>query len=519
MFRLATFGGLILTDPAGNAVIPQRRRLALLALLAVTGERGLTRDKILGCLWSESTADNARHALEQLLYSIRRQAPEALLLGTDPLRLNPQVVSADVVEFRRAIAAGDPSRAAALYQGPFLDGFYLAGESEFESWVEQERARLADEHAQALRQLATEARALGRHTAEIDFWKQISSTDPLGERAAAGLVRALVEAGDWAGAMRQAREYEARLRAEVPGAPAAGLVAMVERMGGERASPQPRQSGQEAAADQRYAIVREVGRGAVATVYLARDRKHDRDLALKILRPEIASASDARRFGREIAILARLHHPHILPLYDSGTLTLPNGRTGLFYVMPYVRGESLRQRLERETQLPIAESVHIAVEIADALSYAHAEGVVHRDIRPENILLEGGHALVADFGVARALEIAGGERLSSSGVVLGVPAYASPEQARGDRQVDGRSDLYSLGCVLYEMLAGTPPFTGATQTAVLARQLSEPPPPLRTVRPDVPPALEQVITEALAKQPERRHDASGFSAALARATK
>jgi serine/threonine-protein kinase len=163
--------------------------------------------------------------------------------------------------------------------------------------------------------------------------------------------------------------------------------------------------------------------------------------------------------------------------------------------------------------------VHIAVEIADALSYAHAEGVVHRDIRPENILLEGGHALVADFGVARALEIAGGERLSSSGVVLGVPAYASPEQARGDRQVDGRSDLYSLGCVLYEMLAGTPPFTGATQTAVLARQLSEPPPPLRTVRPDVPPALEQVITEALAKQPERRHDASGFSAALARATK
>jgi DNA-binding SARP family transcriptional activator len=515
MFRLATFGGLVLTDPAGNAVIPQRRRLALLALLAVADERGLTRDKILGWLWSESTADNARHALEQLLYSIRRQIPETLLLGTDPLRLNPQVVSADVAEFRRAIAAGDPSRAAELYQGPFLDGFYLAGESEFEDWVEQQRAKLAGEHAQALRQLATEAHALGRHTAEIDFWKRISSTDPLAERAAIGLVRALVDAGDWSGAMRQAREYEARLRAEVPGAPAAGLVAMVERMGGERVASQPKQSSQEAAPEQRYAIVREVGRGAVATVYLARDRKHDRDVALKVLRPEIASASDARRFGREIAIVARLHHPHILPLYDSGTLPMPSGRTGLFYVMPYVRGESLRQRLEREAQLPIAESVHIAGEIADALRYAHAEGVVHRDIRPENILLEGGHALVADFGVARALEIAGGERLATSGVILGVPAYASPEQARGDQQIDGRSDIYSLGCVLYEMLAGIPPFTGATQTAVLVRQMSEAPPPLRTVRPDVSPALEQVVVKALAKVPEQRYAAEGFSAALA----
>jgi serine/threonine-protein kinase len=514
MFRLATFGGLVLTDPAGNAVISQRRRLALLALLASAGERGLTRDKILGCLWSESTADNARHALEQLLYSIRRQVPEGLLLGTDPLRLNSQVVSADVMEFSRAIAAGDPSRAAELYQGPFLDGFYLAGEPEFEHWVEQQRAKLAGEHAQALRRLATEAHALGRHTAEIDFWRRITSTDPLGERAALGLVRALIEAGDWAGAMRQAREYETRLRAEVPGAPAAGLVAMVERMGGERAASQPKESAQGPAADQRYAILKEVGRGAVATVYLARDRKHDRDVALKILRPEIASASDARRFGREITILARIHHPHILPLYDSGTLPLPDGRTGLFYVMPYVRGESLRQRLEREPQLPVAESVHLAGEIADALGYAHAEGIIHRDIRPENILLQAGHALVADFGVARALEMAGGERLATSGAILGVPAYASPEQARGDREIDGRSDVYSLACVLYEMLAGSPPFTGATQTAVLARQLSEAPPPLRTVRPDVSPALEQAIVKALAKQPEQRYDAVELSAAL-----
>jgi len=515
MLRLGTFGGLVLTDAAGNAVIPQRRRLAFLALLAVAGDRGLTRDKVLGYLWSESASDNARHALEQLLYSMRRQLPVAPFQGTDPLRLNTQVVSADVVEFGRAIAAGDPARAVALYQGPFLDGFYLAGAPEFEQWAEQERARLSNEHAQALRKLAAEAHALGRHTTEIDLWRQITTADPLGERAAIGLVRALVEAGDWAGALRQAREYEERVREEVPGAPPPGLVAMVERLGSERPARRGGEASGEPAPGERYAIERELGRGAVATVYLARDRKHDRAVALKILRPEVASASDARRFSREIAILARLHHPHVLHLYDSGTLALPDGRTGLFYVMPYVRGESLRQRLEREGPLPIGDAVHLAREVADALGYAHGEGVVHRDIRPENILLEAGHALVADFGIARALEVAGGEQLSASGIVLGVAAYVSPEQARGGGDIDGRADIYSLGCVLYEMLAGTPPFTGATRAAVLARQMSDAVPSLRTVCPSVPPAIEGAVMRALAKRPKDRF-ATGleFAAAL-----
>jgi serine/threonine-protein kinase len=250
-------------------------------------------------------------------------------------------------------------------------------------------------------------------------------------------------------------------------------------------------------------------------VYLARDRKHDRAIALKILRPEIAAGSDAKRFVREIGFLARLHHPHILPLYDSGTLALQDGRLGLFYAMPYIRGESLRQRLEREVQLPVADAVHVAREVADALGYAHAEGIVHRDIRPENILLESGHALVADFGIARALETAGGERLSASGVILGVPAYVSPEQAGGTGEIDGRTDIYSLGSVLYEMLTGMPPFTGATRGAVLARVMAEAVPPLRTVRPDVPIQVERAVMTALAKQPKQRFaDAAAFAESL-----
>ncbi len=515
MFRLGTFGGLALTDDAGTVVIPQRRRLALLALLAVADERGLTRDKVLAYLWSESSSENARHALEQLLYSMRRQVPEALFQGTDPLRLNTRLVHADVVQFSRAIAASDPATAVSAYRGPFLDGFYLADAPEFERWAEQQRVRLSGEHAQALRKLASEAHALGRHTTEIDLWRQIASTDPLAERAAVGLVRALAEAGDWAGAMLHAVEYEARLREEVPGAPPTGLVALVERLGGERGARERREQARTPEADDRYAVERELGRGTAATVYLARDRRHDRLVALKVLKPEIAAGSDAKRFVREIGILARLHHPHILPLYDSGTLALADGRRGLFYVMPYVRGESLRQRLDREVQLPIAEAVHLAREVADALGYAHQEGIVHRDIRPENILLESGHALVADFGIARALETAGGEQLSASGVVLGVPAYISPEQAAGRGEIDHRSDIYSLGAVLYEMLTGMPPFSGATRGAVLARVMAEDVPPIRTVCPAVPPAVERVVLKALAKRPEQRFaDAAEFVAAL-----
>ena len=504
MLRLGTFGGLVLHDSAGEVVVPQRRRLALLALLAVAGSRGLTRDKILAYLWPESSSESARHALEQLLYSIRKQVPAPVIAGVDPLRLNPAVVETDVAEFTRAIAAGDSARAVACYRGPFLDGFFLPGVPEFEHWAEQERTRLAAEHAQALRRMAAEARDLGRQTTEIELWRRLVVGDPLSERAVVELVRALVETGDWTTALRHAREYEGRVREELPGVPVPDILALA---GGLKPRGERRPSEATARAveeGERYRIEREIGRGSMATVYLARDRKHDRAVALKVLKPEIAAGADRRRFEREIGLLARMHHPHILPLYDSGVLTLPDRRTGLYYVMPYVEGEALRHRLQRDGALPLADALHIAGEVADALAYAHDHNVVHRDIRPENILLEGGHALVMDFGIARVLEVSGNEAVSTSGLVLGDPVYMSPEQARGDSRIDGRSDIYSLGCVLYEMLAGVPPFTGATRAAVLSRTIADPLPPLRTVCPSVPAELEQTVVKALAKRPDDR---------------
>ena len=239
----------------------------------------------------------------------------------------------------------------------------------------------------------------------------------------------------------------------------------------------------------RYAIERELGHGGMATVYLARDLKHDRNVALKVLRPEVGAALGASRFLLEIKTTANLRHPHIVPLYDSGEVQLAPETTGdspqtlLYYVMPLVEGESLRERIDRDKQLPIDEALRIAGEVADALSYAHARGVVHRDIKPENIMLEGGHAVVADFGIARALTAAGGERLTETGMSVGTPMYMSPEQAAGDHDIDGRSDLYSLACVLYEMLGGQPPFTGTSAATITRQHMIAEPPPITNLRP------------------------------------
>jgi eukaryotic-like serine/threonine-protein kinase len=266
-----------------------------------------------------------------------------------------------------------------------------------------------------------------------------------------------------------------------------------------------------AALADRYRIERELGRGGMAVVYLAPDLKHGRQVALKVLRPELTPALGAERFQREIAIAARLQHPHILSLHDSG-----EAAGMLYYAMPYVEGETLRARLRREVQLDIAEAVRIASEVAGALAHAHGAGVIHRDIKPENILLSGRHAIVADFGIARALDVAGGAQLTETGLSLGTPCYMSPEQGMGSsRTLDGRSDLYALGCLLYEMLAGEPPFTGPTAQTILARHAVDPVPSLRTVRPTVSVALEAVITRALAKVPaDRFASAAEFLTAL-----
>ncbi|HEY0350478.1 MAG TPA: protein kinase, partial [Gemmatimonadales bacterium] len=279
----------------------------------------------------------------------------------------------------------------------------------------------------------------------------------------------------------------------------------------------------------RYAIERELGRGGMATVYLADDLKHRRKVAIKVLRPELTAVLGAERFDREIRIVAGLNHPHILPLYDSGTAGTRGSGEGelLWFSMPHVRGESLRQKLSHERQLPIDQAIAIVRQVGSALDHAHAHGLIHRDIKPENILLHEGEAMVSDFGISLATAREAGqrgsgaegsraeERLTGTGIMLGTPAYMSPEQAAGERALDPRSDVYSLGCVLYELLAGEPPYTGPTAQVVIAKRFTDPIPRVRRLRATVSPAVEQAIMKALATTPaDRFPSAAAFIEAL-----
>jgi eukaryotic-like serine/threonine-protein kinase len=264
---------------------------------------------------------------------------------------------------------------------------------------------------------------------------------------------------------------------------------------------------------ERFSVQREIGRGGMATVYLAQDHKHDRLVAIKVLRPELAATVSAERFLREIRTIARLQHPHILPLHDSGEFN-----DLLYYVMPYVQGESLRARMARGPRIELDEALRITLEVADALAEAHANQVVHRDIKPENILLSGGHALVADFGIARALSSAEDDTLTMVGLVVGTPAYMAPEQITAERSIDGRADIYALGCILYEMLAGSPPFAGGSIQEMMSKHTLAPVPHVRALRPEVPEFVDRALRKAMAKQPgDRFRDARAFGQALAQA--
>ncbi len=260
-----------------------------------------------------------------------------------------------------------------------------------------------------------------------------------------------------------------------------------------------------------YSIDRELGRGGMATVYLAQDLKHDRVVALKVLHPDLAASLGPDRFLREIKLAARLNHPHILPLFDSG-----EADGFLFYVMPYVEGESLREKLDRDQQLTVDEAVHHGRAIASALDYAHRQGIVHRDIKPENVMLYEGEAMVMDFGIAKAVSAAGSETLTQTGMMVGTPAYVSPEQAAGETNLDGKSDQYSLACVVYEMITGERPFAGATPQAIMAKRFSETPKPLRAIRNTVPESVEKAVSRAMSTDSAARYSTTAqFGQALA----
>ena len=260
----------------------------------------------------------------------------------------------------------------------------------------------------------------------------------------------------------------------------------------------------------RYRVARELGAGGMATVYLAEDLKHERKVALKVLKPELAAVVGADRFLAEIKTTANLQHPHILPLFDSG-----EADGFLFYAMPYVEGESLRERIDREHQLPVDDAVRIATNLAEAMDYAHRQGVIHRDIKPANVLLQDGKPVISDFGIALAVDAAGGGRLTETGLSLGTPHYMSPEQATGDLNVGPPADIWALGCVLYEMLAGEPPYVGSTRQAIVGRIVTGDPDPVTKHRKSVPPNVEAVLLKALEKVPaDRFHGGAEFAAAL-----
>src|ERR1035437_4044446 len=260
----------------------------------------------------------------------------------------------------------------------------------------------------------------------------------------------------------------------------------------------------------RYTIERELGAGGMATVFLAEDLKHKRKVALKVLKPELAAVLGAERFVQEITTTASLQHPHILALFDSGTAD-----GFLFYVMPWIPGETLREKLNRETQLGVDEAVRIAREVLDALEYAHQHGIVHRDIKPENILLHGGHAMVADFGIALAVSAAAGGRMTETGLSLGTPHYMSPEQATAEKEITARSDVYSLGSVLYEMLCGQPPHVGGSAQQIIMRIITDSARPVSEIRKSVPQNVVAAIAKSLEKLPaDRFESAKAFSEAL-----
>jgi serine/threonine-protein kinase len=530
VLRLRTLGGLSIERVDGSSVTEAansaRRRLTLVAVLAAS-TRPVPRDKLHALFWPEADMEHARHALGQALYAIKRELKEPeLFLGRDELTLNPAVITSDVAELRASIAAGRLADAAGLYAGPFLDGVFMSGAIDAERWIDDQRLRIAQEVEATIETLATAASTRGDHRMAAHWWSRLAAIDPRKTRVVVALMSELAASGDRASALRQAEAYRTLVSDDLDADPNPAVIAFAEQLRREPTTPaepavpspsseplaSPDASSNEPPFAGRYVIERVVGRGGASTVYLAHDLRNARRVALKVLRRELGGGPVAERFRREIVVTANLQHPHILAVHDWG-----EADGVLYFAMPFVEGEPLRDRLHRERRLPIRDVVEIARDVAGALAYAHERGIVHRDIKPENILLTSGHAVVADFGIALVSETVGTDtpRRTDPGVVLGTPAYLSPEQASGELDVDARSDQYSLACVLYESLAGTPPFDGKDPIDLLTQRLDATPPAVRSRRPDVSEQVDRALTRALSTSPaDRFADMTTFAAAL-----
>ncbi|HKU62398.1 MAG TPA: protein kinase [Gemmatimonadales bacterium] len=525
MLRLNTLGGLVLQQDGQLHTGPaaQRRRLALLAVVAAAGRRGASRDKLLSLLWPDAEPEAGRHSLYQALHAIRRSlGSEEVFQGSSTLQLNPDLITSDVVEFEDAIERGAHEAAARLYRGPFLDGFRLEGAPEYESWLDAERLRHSREYAAALEALAGVAESAGNPAAAVRWWRRLAAAEPVSTRAAVGLIRALVAQGDRAGALQFANVHSALVRQHLDTEPDAEVEDWIARLrSGELPAPAPtaapaarsRTAEPESAHDaagreldqiarilgERFEVGERTARSTLVLSFAARDRRDTRPVELHVLRPRVAALGSETRVVDALERVAALHDPRIVPLRGCGVL-----HGIVYFTTPPAEGSSLRERLARERQLPVDDARAIAGELIEALSYAHGRDVRHGDLRPKHLLLGRSGIAVTGFGLVEALDLAAAGSAGSTAVTIGAPAYLSPEQLSGETSADERSDVYSVGCILFEMLAGEAPFAGSNMAAVLSRKLTQPAPKVRTLRESVPPALEAFIDRCLARLPADR---------------
>lgn len=532
-----TADGVPYTGPAA-----QRRRLALLALLAAAGRRGVSRDKVLGYLWPDADEEQGRQGLYQALHVIRRSfGPTAIVGGTTALQLNPEAVTSDVADFTEAIAARAYERAAEVYGGPFLDGLALDGSSEFDRWIDSERARFARDHVSALGHLAAAAAARRDLAGAVRWWRRLAAAEPVSTSAAVGLIEALVAAGDRAGALQSAQVHASLVRSELETEPDAAVSAWIARLktGPTAAVPSTNSTGAlggitgdwrlsgglstpAAAAERtrerlaralasRYIVERRLTVGSVIATYAAADVRDRSPVELHVVHPHVAAHVQVDQFLDVVRRAAALDDARLLRVLDAGA-----SDDIVFFVTAPAGGVTLRDRLARGGPLPIEEAVAVSHAVASALAVLHTHNLAHGDLRPKHVHLMAPDAVVSGYAVPQALVplAADSAAATDTAVTIGAPAYMSPEQLADGARPNARSDVYSFGCIVYEVLTGEPPFGAAGGSAAAARKLTQPPPSPRAVRDSVSEGLDAVVRACLARVPADRY-ASGVELANA----
>jgi DNA-binding SARP family transcriptional activator/tRNA A-37 threonylcarbamoyl transferase component Bud32 len=526
--RLLTLGRLALEidGEIARGPVAQRRRLALLALLASAREAGLSREKIVGLLWAEHSPANARRILSEAIYVVRRAVGEVIVAGgLDDLQLDSALLRSDVAEFRYARAQGRLDEAAELYVGDFLEGFRLDDAAPFERWADGERSRLRSEFAAILEKIAEQASSAGRLDEAVHRWQRLAAHDPYNARFAMGLMEAMTAAGEPTSAIRHAAVHATLMREELELPSDSAVEALAERIKADlgtrpqplraaRAAPQSGDEIDRVSSIQGLQILRALGQGRSAEVLLARDTTLGRLVAVKRLRPELVQDPTARsRFEREMRTIARIDHPNVAAIYQVGQL--PDGSP--YFVLPYIESGTLEDRLHAIGRLDATDTRVVLRQLASALAAAHRKGVIHRDVRPANILYDPTEprALLTDFGIAGLRETFDLEavRLTKPHERLGLPAYASPEQIQG-HPVDDRTDVYSLGVTGYQMLAGRLPFEDSDPAALAIAHVESEPPPLAAVAPDAPAELNTLVSRCLNKKPLHRPSAADIARVL-----